>query len=249
MDINKENLQFEIINIDANLLLNLFATENMIYDPSYYDTAINLTDEKLMKVLEIIEVNIKHNYEQQIYRTSVKENLYKLLEIFRDRFKDNDIIDKTNELRLILNSSKEANALEVLGEEFRVRYLDIMPKIKRKKYHYCYTDVVEDLISRSISYDYYFFNSLMRQDKETFMNTNSGKYVSLTNLSNLLYRYPMILKDKMIIDRLLELLNQNIEISKDLRKKGLKIDGSVEDIKEESVMCLKRIKKAKLDRL
>ncbi len=249
MDINKEDLKFEIINIDDNLLLKLFATENIIYDPSYYDIAINLTDEQLMKVLEIIEANIKHNYEQQIYRASVKENLYKLLEIFRDRFKDNDIIDKTNELRLILNLSKETNALEVLREEFRVRYLDIMPKGKRKKYRYCYTDVVEDLISRSISYDYYFFDSLIGQDKENFMNMNSGKYIPLTNLSNLLYRYPMILKDKMIIDRLLELLNQNIEISKDLRKRGLKNDGSVKDTKEQSVMCLKRIKKAKLDRL
>ena len=248
MDINKEDLKFEIINVDTNLLLNLFSIDNMLHDPSYYDTAINLNDDQLMRMLNIIEASIRDNYEQQVYRTSVKKNLYRLLEIFRDRFKDNDIIDKTNELRLILNSSKETNALELLGEEFRVRYLDIMPKRERKKYRCCYTNVVEDLINRSISYDYYFFNSLIRQDKETFMNTHSGKYIALTNLSNLLHHYPMILKDKMIIDRLLELLNQNIEISKDLRRRGLKSDDSVEDIKEESVMCLKRIKKAKLDR-
>lgn len=243
MDINKESLKFEIINIDANLLLNLFTTENMIYDPSYYDTAINLTDEGLMKVFEIIEVNVRHNYEQQIYRASVKKNLYRLLELFRDRFKDNDIINKTNELRSILNLSKEANALEMLSEEFRVRCLDILPKGQRKKYCYCYTNVVDEIVNRSISYDYYFFDSLIRQDKETFMNTHSGQYIPLTNLSNLLYRYPMILKDKVVIDRLLELLNQNIEISKDLRKRGLEQDGDLEDVYYESRLCLKKIKK------
>ena len=246
--INGEVLKQEIINVDTSLLLQLFATENIMYDPSYYDKAMTLNDDGLMEVLSILEVNIKHNYEQQIYPSSVKNNLYRLLQIYRDKYKNEAIINKTNELRSILNTSGEDNILDALRKEFRIRFLDIMPNRQRKNYCYCYRDKIETLVNQSISYDYYFFKSLVHEDKKEFIDIQRGRYIPLTNLSNLLYEFPFILKDKTTISKLLELLYENIEISKYLRKKGLNVEGEMEDTKDASNVCIKRIKKLKLDK-
>lgn len=241
-------LMKETINeqVDIKTLLAKYELKTIIYDSEVYKEFKNFNDETLKTWLLNLEDVIKLNFEQKIYSKNVKNNLYKLLSIYRERFKEDYILNKVNELITILNKSDETNVYGMLKKEFDIRYMGIVERSLTHKFYD--NNDMESWVTDSICLDYNFLKSLVDDNDVDFLNLAMSDFIYLTSLNYLLTNYSYILKDKKIIDKILKLLKCNMEISKDLKRRGIDADGNLEDVYHESKACLKKIKKLKLDR-
>lgn len=235
--------------IDIKTLLAKYELKTIIYDSEAYKEFKSFDDETLKIWLSNLEDVIKLNLEQKIYSKNVKDNLYKILSIYRERFKESYILNKVNELITILNKSDETNVYGMLKKEFDIRYMSIAKRSLVRMSKLFDINDIEGFVIDSICSDYNFLKSLVDDNDAIFFDLTSCDFIYLTSLSYLLNHYAYILKDKKIIDKILRLLKCNMEISKDLKQRGLEQDGDLEDVYYESKACLKKIKKLKIDRL
>lgn len=241
----KENKE----QIDVKTLLAKYELNSVIYDSESYRQLKNFNDETLMTWLLNLEDIIKLNFEQKTFSKNVKDNLYKLLSIYRERFKDSFILNKVNELIIILNKSDETNVYGMLKKEFDIRYISIVERSLVRMSKLFDMNDIENFVTDSICSDYNFLKSLVDDNDATFCDLTSCDLIYLTSLSYLLNHYSYILKDKKIIDKILRLLEYNMETSKDLKQRGIDADGDLEDVYYESKSCLRKIQKLRLDRL
>lgn len=241
MKVNKEQ-------VDVRTLLAKYELNSIIYNSETYEEFKNFSDETLMTWLLNLEDIIKLNFEQKTFSKNSKDNLYKLLSIYRERFKDSSILNKASELITILNKSDETNVYGMLKKEFDIRYMSIVERSLVRMSKLFDINDIETFVTDSICSDYNFFKSLVEDNDATFFDLTSCDFMYLTSLSYLLSHYAYILKDKKIMDKILRLLKCNMEMSKDLKQRKID-DGNLEDVYYESRACLKKIKKLRLDRL
>lgn len=229
--------------IDIKELLAKFELNNIVYNSEAYSDFKNFNDETLMTWLLNLEDIIKLNFEQKTYTKNIKDNLYKILSIYRERFKDINVLNKINELITMLNKSSETNAYKMLKYEFDTRYIEIVEKNLARMAKLFNMAEMEEYVTVSICTDYEFLKSLTSEAKDKFLDRAIGNFDYLTSLNYLITLYGHILSDIELLDKIFDLLKCNMEISKYLRKRGLEQDGNLEDVYYESKVCLKKIKK------
>lgn len=162
--------------ISYESLLSEFVMENVIFNALYYKVAKTLNDIDLKLLLSELKDAINYNYEEQIYSESIKENLYRLLSIYRERFNDGEILNTVNELITILNKSDDKNAVAFICEEYQIRFFNQFSKKKQRKIYTLNIPEVEKVVYQSICNDYYFLKNLKILNHNQFLGYASMKH-------------------------------------------------------------------------
>lgn len=237
MDINKEDSKQEILNVDKELLRTFFLTQAVAYS-GILKPLIHSNNDELLKWLCNISNIIESNHITHVLSQDVKNTLYKILSMFRDRFNDSNVLNQVNELISLLNQSSEENYTQMMNKEFSDRILNIAPfknSMKMKKLDWGY---LEQIIKSSICKDYGFFLGLIGESESEFLEQNVKSEWALTNISNLIVNYSKFLREQGLIDRIIKLLDYNISSPKTREA----VFGSLQDC---SRICLKKIKRIK----
>lgn len=237
MDINKEDLKQEILNVNKGIISTAFITRAVAYSGILELLECQDNDE-LLKWLYNFSALIESNYETHILSSEIKNNLYRILFIFRDKFSEVDVLEQVNRLILLLNNSTDENYVQMVTDEFINRVLCTMPIRKLIFFKTNNFEEVEKIVKTSICKDHNFFVRLTKESEKEFLDANVGSDWSLTNISNLIINYSEVLREPELMDRTMKLLNYNLSLPK--------VDApSFGSIQERSKVCLKRLKRLK----
>lgn len=232
---DKESLRKQIIEVNKKQLKLAFATQMVIYSGDI--TFLNsLDNDDLINWLHNLSFVIYDNENTHILSPKVKYNLYEILSIFRDKFKDTDTLNQIGSLILSLNKTGYENYPKMMTDEFTDRVLRMTPLRKLIKIKELNFEYLENNVKISLCEDYSFFTNLMEESEDKFLDTNVGSNWALTNLCNLLSNYSPILKDDELISRITNLLNYNLALPKGE-------DTPFGTFHDHNKICLKKVKR------
>lgn len=234
-----------------NLKIEFFL-QTIIFSSLGYDIVNKFDKEYLKKFLKQLQANIEVNLEWKAYSQSTKNNLYKILSLYRDNFKELEILNTINELITMLNKANTDNVENFLLAQFEIRYLNKNNLKKIRKMGQINIFNVEESIYASIANDYFFLESLLSEDDDKFLVDNVCDQLSLASLKYMLEYCPDILQDSKIRKRIFELLECNISMAKQRcieyeNKETNKMDIFIvpNEVNYQSNDCLKKMKKIK----
>lgn len=237
MDVNKENLKQGILNVDKGIISTAFITRAVVYS-GILDPLEGQNSDELLKWLHNFSKLIESNYETHVLSREIKNNLYRILFIFRNNFSDGEVLEQINRSILLLNNSTEENYVQMVTDEFNNRVLCTMPIRKLILFKSNNFEELEKIVKISICKDHNFFVRLTKESEKEFLDANVGSDWAPTNISNLLINYSEVLREPELMNRIMKLLNYNLS----LPKTGAPIFGSLQD---RSKVCLKRLKRLK----
>ena len=225
------------MEVDKEMLGQYFYTRAIIYDDSF-KLFYNSSGNKIQTWLDNLSKLIYDNDKTHTLSMTVKDKLYKILSIFREKTDDFNILNQINELISLLNKSSEENYVQMITDEFANRVLNITPLNKIIEMKFRSWDLKEQMVTISFMEDSIFFIELTKTSESKFLKENIGSEIALPSISNLLVNHSEILKEPLIMDRIVKLLNYNIASPRPENS----VFGNLQD---SSKICLKKIKKIK----
>lgn len=231
----------EEVNVSYDKLINMFAFQNVIFNSLYHKLAQTLDNDELKSFLPDLYETINYNYQEQIYSSNIKDNFYRLFSVYREKFRDEDVLNTVNELITILNKSGDENALSFIFDQYEMRFSNQFSKRELRRIYAWNRFELERVVGQSICNDYYFLRELKMSSNDDFLEYASLQSLPLSNLTFMLINYPIFLKNEGLIPKILDLLYSNLER---LKNEKLKLPG----IKYQTQDCLQKIRKLKLDK-
>lgn len=222
-------------------------TEYMLFDTSFRELLKASSDEELELFMEILKFQIEDNHQKKIYSNIVKENMYELLLIIKHKTTDEKIEKEIKILEDILLDTKNTNVGKFLYKNFYLRFNGLADNFLLHRLTEQNILKLENIINASIVNDFPFFQSLLNDSEEEFIKKHCYDAGCLTNLSFLISEYPTLLKQEDLKNKIQNLLNEVLRISK-TKKIGCVFDGQQQvveitsQMKRKTKSCMKLIK-------
>lgn len=205
---------------------------NFLFSGEGFKIIKDLSDEDFFDFYAVLRENIIYNKESHIYTPIVKEELYKCLNLYKQKAPSNEFLDDVNNLISCLNISTDENSNEFFKSQFLCHYYnvyslksirDILKNIKD------YEDDINDMIAS----DFYVAFDLLDQTLE--INNFIKKYIlqkfPIVTINYLNHCYPELFKQGEVKEKACGLLLQNNILINDyvknlriMHKLGHKID-------------------------
>ena len=213
-------------------IVRVFALANFFYSSDGYKIIKDLSDEDLLDFYESLRENIIYNQERHIYTSVVKEELYKCLNLYREKAPSNEFLDDVNNLISCLNISTDENSNEFLKNQFLCHYYNIS-SLKNIRYILKNIKNYEQNINTMIASDFYVVSDLLDQSIEidAFIKKYEFQKFPVVTINYLNHCYQELFKQMEIREKAYGLLLQNNILINDyvknlriMHKLGHKID-------------------------
>lgn len=214
--------------VSKMILINRFFKDMIVFSSKVNDSldSIDFSEDDLYKFIQSICMDILNDYDYLYYDDNIKNNLFKILEVGREKYKSlNEMInDSVSKLNLVQTSIK------IYQKELASRF-DLLEKSDLQSK----VDVLKRNIHISKANDFNFFTYLTDCDYKEFIEATKLNLIYLTNLNYLLNKYPYVVLWE--FEKVAGFLKENIEFTKD------KDDYDNKVLLNYSLNCCTKIKK------
>lgn len=213
-------------------IIKNFMLLNFFYSCKGLDIIKTFDANDLFDFYEVLKANIIYNKDSHIYTPIVKEELYKCLNLYKQKAPSEEFLDDVNNLISCLNISTDENSNEFFKSQFLCHYYnvyslksirDILKNIKD------YEDDINDMIAS----DFYVAFDLLNQTLEidNFIKKYILQKFPIVTINYLNHCYPELFKQSEVKEKAYGLLLQNNIIINDyvrnlkiMHRLGHKID-------------------------
>lgn len=227
---------------------------NFLFSGEGFKIIKDLSDEDFFDFYAVLKENIIYNKESHIYTPVVKEELYKCLNLYREKAPSEGFLDDVNNLITRLNTSTDENSEEFLKRQFLCHYYNIS-SLKNIRYILKNIKDYEQNINTMIASDFYVVLDLLDQTLEidNFIRKYTSQKFPVVTINYLNHCYPELFKQSEVKEKACGLLLQNNILINDyvknlriMHKLGHKIDEEeIELFGKTSKKIMKKIKKIK----
>ncbi len=205
---------------------------NFLFSGEGFKIIKDLSNEDFFDFYAVLRENIIYNKESHIYTPIVKEELYKCLNLYREKAPSNEFLDDVNNLISCLNTATDENSNEFLKNQFLCHYYNILP-LKNIRYILKNIEDYEININMTIASDLYVVCDLFDQNLEidNFIKKYTSQKAPIVTINYLNHCYPELFKQDEVKEKACGLLLQNNILINDyvknlriMHKLGHKID-------------------------
>lgn len=211
-----------------------------------------MNDTEFFAFYDVMESIIKYNYLNNIFDGDIKRELYSCLGLYREKTKDETLLERINELITLLNKSNDVNFDDYFQKQFICHANNI-----------CTHKQIEEVLENFIDYKQQIYK-IMANDVclvsylideelsiEEFIKTFLGKEYPMFTINYLINCYPELLKQEEIKEKINGLLLENSLFIKNYKKQvsiGNKLSYQIDDsdimlFGKTSKKMMKKIKK------
>lgn len=230
-------------------LLKTFVVSHFLFSGNAVDLLKNLDDLEFIDFYKVLKINIMNNAQSHIFTDNVKSVLYKVLNVYRERCKDNSFLEDINNMISVLNTSTDENSEKFLKSQFIAHYNTIIPNNKKVRILNNIKDF-EGIINETLSNDIYLYNSLI--DSNLSMSEFIMKYLFkdyMPTINYLLNCFPELFKQEGIKDKMYGLLLGNSLALKNPEKYTNLIKIHNININDEKLKILRKFSTKKLKKI
>lgn len=183
---------------------------NFLFSGDGYKYLQEQNDEDLLAILDIMEQTVRFNLQNNIFTNNIKQNIYKCLCVYKERFKGLEQIKDINELILLLNDSNDSRSKFFLRKQFIFNYINIISiscvfnaLINIKSY--------EQQINQSLSSHLLFTSNLMNPaiNVDDFVKKFLIDSNAVVSINYLWHCYPKIFMQDDVKEKIIALLRAN----------------------------------------
>ena len=207
--------------VNRNVIHLNYVISFLVFSGEYKETISNLDEMFRRDAFENLCFYIQNNYFITEFDSNITNNLYHILNYFREFYHDSADVDLINNSIATLN--KLNNKKSIYVPEFNCRFKYIYNFRSRRDIIKHDMDYLKDSVNLSIINDVIFLENLFALDTFEFCEENKEKIIPLTNIMALMNDYPMIFKDEELVSKMLELLKINIENNSNKNKYSNKL--------------------------
>ena len=183
---------------------------NFLFSGEGFKIIKDLSDEDFFDFYAVLRENIIYNKESHIYTPIVKEELYKCLNLYREKAPSDGFLDDVNNLITCLNTSTDENSDEFLKNQFLCHYYNIS-SLKNIRYILKNIKDYEQNINTMIASDFYVVLDLLDQTLEidNFIKKYTSQMFPVVTINYLNHCYPELFKQGEVKEKACGLLLQN----------------------------------------
>lgn len=183
---------------------------NFLFSGEGFKIIKDLSDEDFFDFYAVLKENIIYNKESHIYTPVVKEELYKCLNLYREKAPSDGFLDDVNNLISCLNTSTDENSDEFLKNQFLCHYYNIS-SLKNIRYILKNIKDYEQNINTMIASDFYVVLDLLDQTLEidNFIKKYTSQMFPVVTINYLNHCYPELFKQGEVKEKACGLLLQN----------------------------------------
>lgn len=213
-------------------IIKNFMLLNFFYSCKGLDIIKTFDANDLFDFYEVLKANIIYNKDSHIYTPIVKEELYKCLNLYKQKAPSEEFLDDVNNLISCLNTSTYENSDEFLKNQFLCHYYNIS-SLKNIRYILKNIKDYEQNINTMIASDFYVALDLLDKNLEidNFIKKYTSKKFPIVTINYLNHCYPEFFKQGEVKEKACGLLLQNNILINDyvknlriMHKLGHKID-------------------------
>lgn len=226
------------MNLDR--IIEEFEAEHLLYTKEYYKELDQDEHADVEQILCKIGKKIEYNEKTQIYNDQIRNNLYNILSVIRNKTEDIKIKEEVNRLITILNKTDKYNADEYMYAQIfnRFKYFD------KKGFTLINSENISGMEDEMYKYyegDLSLVNSLIYDSDEDFIDKYYGRFDTMYNISYILVKHPEILNHINIKTRIEGYLTNLLS---NLKSKNLTLSSAqIKTLKTNAKNCLNMVKK------
>ena len=225
---------------DKSDIMLFFILNRLLFAINSSQYIKTLEDKEKKCIFESLVSRIKEDEYFTKFDRDTNDNLYKILNYFRDIYKDEESYSKINDAIGVLNDYDDDVTSYVI--QFDLRYSTIFNRLYRHKMIRNNFEVVQTLVGQSVANDLTFFYDLDNLDFDEFTEVYGNYLLSISNITYLINAFPHLLKDYKFLIKISDLLDHNKSYAEKDSKNNDVLYASSERTLRKIDKVLKRIK-------